>query len=98
VSYRSGIGCSRRVNGLPNGDRIVHSEGQRCLAYNSCLADLALAEATEEAEDLLLEAETEATEEADEALTDATEEADEALADALAETSLAALEAAAGAF
>lgn len=102
MSYRSGIGCSRRVNGLPNGDRIVHSEGQRCLAYNSCLADLALAEATEEAEDLLLEAETEATEEADEALeealTDATEEADEALADALAETSLAALEAAAGAF
>jgi len=69
VSYRVGIGWSRRVNGLPNG---VHSEHQGCLAYNSCLADLALAEATEEADDLLEEAETEATEEADEAETEAT--------------------------
>ena len=60
---------------------------QCCILYNSCLAraeaELALAEATEEAEEAL-----------EAALTDATEEAEEALADALAETSLAALEAA----
>jgi len=90
-----------QMNGSTGDDFIVVSiEGSP--AYNSCLADLAEAEATEEAEDLLEARLTEATEEAEEALeealTEATEEAEEALAEALAETSLAALEAAAGAF